>query len=199
MAAKKRKKASDPSPRPSRNNTRDRPLGVSPVKQGRGRSKPRGPAPSVTLEVVKRVSARVGRGLTLSLALAAEDCPAVNVENWNKTLQRHKELSTHYEAGKGQFLDMATERLVASEELANLRWLLERRFPDLFSKPEPGVTVNASVNLAIPPDVVERAREIAAEHNGPLSATQSEQHTVPTPRGLSPEALERGKRKRRGK
>lgn len=123
--------------------------------------KPPGKVPSITLAVVRRVAARVGRGLTLELALAAEDCDQVNFENWHKTLQRHPELSTHYLAGKGQFLDRALERLAQSDELSHLRWLLERRHSDLFAKREPEVVVNN--NLTLPADVLERARQLAKD------------------------------------
>ena len=119
-----------------------------------------GPKPSITLDVVKRVSDRVGRGLTLALALAAECCATINVETWKKCLQAHPEFSPHYEAGKGRFLDAAVKRLAESHELKYLCWLLERRHGDLFSKPDaPAAVVN--VITAIPEDVVQRAREIS--------------------------------------
>ena len=112
--------------------------------------------------MVKRVAARVGRGLTLKLALAAENQLTVNEETWKKALHSHPELSPHYEAGKGKFLDRATQRLSQSAELANLRWLLERRHPDLFAKPA-DVEVNVSNTnvIELPADIVERARALA--------------------------------------
>lgn len=113
--------------------------------------------------MVKRVAARIGRGLTLKLALAAENKATVNEETWKKTLQSHPEFSPHYEAGKGKFLDAATLRLVRSKELSNLKWLLERRFPDLFARPaEVSVEVNNTTNISgLADDVLERARVIA--------------------------------------
>jgi len=112
--------------------------------------------------VVKRVAVRVGRGLTLKLALAAENKATINEETWKKALQAHPEFSPHYEAGKGKFLDRATQRLAASKELGNLKWLLERRFPDLFAKPDPApVQVNNTNVFELPADVVERARELS--------------------------------------
>lgn len=110
--------------------------------------------------MVKRVSARVGRGLTLELALAAENRAEVNLENWHKTLQRHPELSTQYAAGKAQFLDYATGRL-ATGEAADLKWLLERRHPDLFVKPSELPTVQVNTTVQLPEEVLERARELA--------------------------------------
>ena len=108
------------------------------------------------------MSARVGRGLTLKLALAAENKLTVNEETWKKALAAHPEFSPHYEAGKGKFLDWATERLAKSSELQNIRWLLERRFPELFARPaEVSVNVENNVSVAIPDDVVRRARELA--------------------------------------
>ncbi len=122
-----------------------------------------GPKPSITLAVVKRVASRVGRGVPLEHALAAENKITINKETWKKCLSAHPEFSPHYEAGKGKFLDRATQRLVASKELANLKWLLERRHPDLFASPaEVSVSVNNTTNISgLADDVLEQARIIA--------------------------------------
>lgn len=104
------------------------------------------------------MSERVGRGLTLKLALAAEDCPTVNEETWKKALAAHVEFSPHYEAGRGKFLELATRRLAKSKDLANLRWLLARRHSDLFGE-SPEVVVNN--NIELPADVIELARQHA--------------------------------------
>lgn len=119
--------------------------------------------------MVKRVSNRVGRGLTLELALAAENKEGINLECWHKALQRHPDLSTHYAAGKGQFLDYATKRL-AGGETADLRWLLERRHPDLFAKPseQPSVHVSNHTTIQLPEELLERARELAKEQSVPI-------------------------------
>jgi hypothetical protein len=52
---------------------------------------------------------------------------------------------------------------VRSKELANLKWLLERRFPDLFARPaEVSVSVNNTTNISgLADDVLEQARIIA--------------------------------------
>jgi hypothetical protein len=115
--------------------------------------------------VVRRVSKRVGQGLTVKLALAIENRATINEETWKKALKAHPEFYPLYEAGKGKFLERATERLARSEELYNLRWLLERRHSDLFGRPEPGTTVNVSQTVAvgIPEDVLKRARELVRD------------------------------------
>lgn len=112
---------------------------------------------------MERVSERVGRGLTLKLALAAERCQTVNEETWKKALQSHAEFVPVYEAGKAKFLELATWRLAESEDLANLRWLLERRHADLFARPAAvNVSVNTETHIAgLSDDVLERARVIA--------------------------------------
>jgi hypothetical protein len=109
----------------------------------------------------------VGRGLTLKLALSAENSATVNEETWKKALQSHPEFSPHYEAGKGKFLDWATERLSRSRENADLKWLLERRHADLFARPaEVSVSVNNTTNIqGLPDDVLERARKLAGGGN----------------------------------
>ena len=113
--------------------------------------------------MVKRVSNRVGRGLTLALALAAETSATINVETWKKALQTHPEFSPHYEAGKGKFLDWATHKIVTRGEFADLRWLIERRHADLFARPaEVSVSVNNTTNISgLPDDILERARTAA--------------------------------------
>lgn len=133
------------------------------------RKKIPGPKPSITLAVVKRVAARIGRGVPLEHALAAENKSTINKETWKKALQAHPEFSPHYDAGKGKFLDRATQRLARSKELANLKWLLERRFPDLFARPaEVSVEVNNTTHISgLADDVLEQARIIArAEARG---------------------------------
>jgi hypothetical protein len=102
----------------------------------------RGPKSAITRAVVKRVSTRVGRGLTLEWALAAEGKAKINVDTWKKALQKHKEFQPLYEAGRGQFLAWATKRLAESKDLGNLRWLMVRRFAKLFAR----LVANASIN-----------------------------------------------------
>jgi hypothetical protein len=135
---------------------------VAKPRRRRSKATP-GPKPSITLLVVKRVSRRFGQGLTLELALAAEGNSKVNLETWKKAMQAHPEFSPHWAAARGKFLEGSVQRLIASKDLANLRWLLARRFPDLFAESsgsEVHVTQNASVT--IPEDVLKAARELAA-------------------------------------
>lgn len=113
------------------------------------------------------MAVRVGRGLTLELALAAENRATVNRETWKKALQAHPEFSPHYEAGKGKFLDRATSRLARSRNLNDLKWLLERRHADLFAKPA-DVEVNVSNTnvVELPAEIVQRARELSKGTGG---------------------------------
>jgi len=129
--------------------------------------------------VVGRVSDRVARGLTLALALAAEEQDKINVETWKKALQAHPEFSPRYEAGKGKFLEWATQRLAESKDLANLRWLLERRHAGLFARPDLQLELrgSASVNVSIPEPVLQRALEIAhAESRSERVAIKKKDH-----------------------
>jgi hypothetical protein len=98
------------------------------------------------------VAERVGNGVPLKHALAAEGDSKINVDTWKKALVAHPEFRGPYEAGKGKFLEYAMRRLAAAEDLKFLCWLLERRHSDLFSKPEPGTTVNVhnQVNVSQP-------------------------------------------------
>ena len=111
--------------------------------------------------MVKRVSARVARGLTLELALAAEQHGKINLETWHKALQKCEEFSTHYQGARGKFLEWAVAKLAADKNTSRLMWLLERRHADLFSKPEPAAAVvNVSQHVGIPADVLERAKQL---------------------------------------
>jgi hypothetical protein len=132
-------------------------------RKSASRRKIPGPKPSITLAVVKRVAARVGRGVPLEHALAAENKSTINKETWKKALAAHAEFSPLYAAGKGKFLDSATKRLAESSESADLKWLLERRHPDLFARPaEVSVEVNNSTTITgLNEDVLEQARIVA--------------------------------------
>lgn len=133
--------------------------------------------------MVKRVSARVGRGLTLSLSLAAENRATVNEETWKKALQAHPEFSPHYDAGKGKFLDKAIRRIAAEKNTKYLCWLLERRHPDLFARHDSDVAagsgttvhVSQSVAVGIPADVLERARDLAREDQSKVRPSEKKE------------------------
>lgn len=133
---------------------------------------PGGKKPAITLEVVKRVSERVGMGMPLKQALQAEGHKQINEGSWKMALKRHPEMLPHYESAKATFLDRAMRRLAEADQLKYLCWLLERRHPDLFARPaasEGSTTVNVNQtnhNVAIPADVLQRAKEIANTTNG---------------------------------
>jgi hypothetical protein len=154
-------------------------LPIAKPKPRKGRRKRPGPKPSITLAVVKRVSERFGRGLTLEQSLAAEEVSTINLETWKKCLQAHPEFSPHYEAAKGKFLDVATRRLAEAQDLKFLTWLLERRYSKMFARPaENDITVNATANATagIPADLVERARAVV---EGDQAKGQSPKSKVP--------------------
>ncbi len=99
--------------------------------------------------MVKRVSALVGKGLTLKLALSLEKDPCINPDSWEKAINSHPEFLAPYQAAKADFLSKSIDKLAASTDLANTRWLLERRHWDLFARqPEIAVTVNNELSLA---------------------------------------------------
>lgn len=102
--------------------------------------------------------------MTLELALATEAVPTVNVETWKKALKAHPEFSPHYEAAKGKFLDESMQRLVAANDLKNLRWLLERRHWEMFGENATKGTNPTNHNGEVLSDeMIERARQIVAE------------------------------------
>lgn len=95
--------------------------------------------------------------------MAAENNLKINEETWKKALAAHPELSPHYEAAKGKFLDDSMQKLAASKSLKFLCWLLERRHSDLFARPaEVSLSVNNTTNISgLSNDVLEQARAIA--------------------------------------
>ena len=90
-----------------------------------------GPESKVTAELVKRVSERVARGIPIRVALSGEQ---VSWTAYKKHLQRHPELKAIQKGAKIQFLDKAFD-MILSRPGPMLRWLLERRHPELFAKP----------------------------------------------------------------
>ena len=115
----------------------------------------------ITLEVVQRVSERVGKGLTLVLALSLERNNHINADSWAKAIKRNPLFLPPYSAAKADFLERALQRLAESQDLANLRWLLERRHSDLFARPS-DTTINVSQSIVgIPDDVLAKARDYA--------------------------------------
>lgn len=139
----------------------------SPKPKVRRRRAVPGPKPSITLDVVKRVAARYGMGVPLVDALAAEGHAKINLETWKKAMGAHPEFSPHWEAARGKFLADAMRRLVESGELENLRWLLPRRYPELFAAPAPvAVNVSNTTIVELPADIVERAREYSNKTKG---------------------------------
>lgn len=103
-------------------------------------------------------------GSTLELALASEANSKINLETWKKALSAHPQFSPLYRAAKGKFLDKSMRRLAEHADAKYLCWILERRFSEMFAKPEPpSAVVNVSQQVGIPADVIERARELAKE------------------------------------
>ena len=128
---------------------------AKPGKRGRKRH--------ITLEVVERVGDAFARGVPLKLALALERNGRINEKSWQKALSRNPEFVGAWEGKKADFYLRAIRRLEEAEELSNLRWLLERRFPGDFAK-QPESQTNISVTVAgISAVDLERAREKAAK------------------------------------
>lgn len=138
-----------------------------------------GRPPAITLKVVKRVGAKVAQGVPLRYALAAENNREINLDSWHKAIQRNDDFRAEYERASAAFVEAACKRLVADRSPANLRWILERRYPvDFARKPDTEVNVNQTIecrspeeNLALelaharaqPGERVESADDLATE------------------------------------
>src|SRR5215469_5365925 len=103
-----------------------------------------GPESKVTVEVVKRVSERIAKGIPIKNALAGE---GVTEAAYRRHLQRHRELKDIQETAKLQFLDRTFD-LITSRPGPMLRWLLERRHSDIFGGPGGTSDRTSASNLA---------------------------------------------------
>lgn len=128
-----------------------------------------GRPPAITLKVVKRVGAKVAQGVPLRYALAAESYREINLDSWHKAIQRNEGFRVEYERASAAFVEAACKRLVADRSPANLRWILERRYPaDFARKPDAEVNVNQSIQCRSPEQnlalELARARARPGEH-----------------------------------
>ena len=120
-----------------------------------------GRPPAITLKVVKRVGVKVAQGVPLRYALAAENHREINLDSWHKAIQRNEDFRAEYERASAAFVEAACKRLVADRSPANLRWILERRYPaDFARKPDTEVNVNQSIQCRSPEEnlAIELAR-----------------------------------------
>ncbi|HEY1788582.1 MAG TPA: hypothetical protein VGJ73_10525 [Verrucomicrobiae bacterium] len=123
------------------------------------RSEPRTKVTDELLELFKRVSRRMARGIPLSLALAGEGMEPAAYE---KHRERYPELFILQEKARREFLESAIEQLLSGERLqANVCWLLERRYPELFVRPaDTNIHVTQQI-IGVPDEVLQRARSYA--------------------------------------
>ena len=97
---------------------------------------------NVMVALVERVADRVATGVPLGLALAGEKLSRAEYE---EHLRRNPELAAHEAVAKRKFLQNAIKILLAGKDsAANMRWLLERLYPDVFGGQRESVTVNVA-------------------------------------------------------
>jgi hypothetical protein len=86
----------------------------------------------VTVELVQRVSERVAIGITLELAVAGEGLSRAEYE---EQLRERPELAAIQDVTSREFIEDCIQKLLqAKDPSANIRWLLERLYPDIFGK-----------------------------------------------------------------
>lgn len=125
----------------------------------------RGPEPKVTLAVVDRVAQRVGKGLTLEMALALEPT-GISEDLFRKALQKDVKLSSHMARGKAEFVDKFIDAIMISDDLQHMKWLVTRRHPDLFGE-QLSVKQSGEVKTVntMDPAIIELARMDWKERN----------------------------------
>ena len=115
---------------------------------------------TVTVALVERVSDRLATGVPLALALAGEP---VGCAEYEEQLRQHPELAAHEGVAKRKFLQNLIKRLLNAEDSsANIRWLLERLYADVFrgqQKSNEGVTVNVEAAVTRMPGMPEMSPE----------------------------------------
>ena len=80
--------------------------------------------------LVDRVAERMATGVPLIHALAGEP---VNLEEYQEHLREHPELAALEGVAKRKFIQKAVGALLAAKDSsANIRWLLERLYPEVF-------------------------------------------------------------------
>ena len=101
---------------------------------------------NVTVALVERVFDRLATGVPLGLALAGE---GVSCAEFGEYLRRHPELADQLGVAKRKFLQNAIKILLDSKNAsANIRWLLERFYPEAFDRQSEGVTVNVTASTS---------------------------------------------------
>ncbi len=99
---------------------------------------------NVTVALVERVSDRLATGVPLVLALAGEP---VSCAEFEEHLRENPGLADQLGIAKRKFLQNAIKVLLDSKNAsANIRWLLERFYPEVFDGQREGVTVNVTAS-----------------------------------------------------
>lgn len=120
----------------------------------------RGAKKGVTMALVERIGLRVSKGIPIDYALALEDGD-VSPDAFQKALQREPKLSAHFAKFKAVFVAEACERLSAGE-MADLKWLLVRRHPDIFAMPSEKAEASIGDKVADGlQEILNRSREMA--------------------------------------
>jgi hypothetical protein len=89
--------------------------------------------PAITVALVERVSHCIAMGIPLDLALAGE---SVTEEDYKEHLEQNPEFAAIEGKAKCKFIEDAIGALLRVENPStNIRWLLERVYPEIFAKP----------------------------------------------------------------
>lgn len=141
----------------------DQPTANQPVKQKNGHkpgklTRPVRTSAVITIEVARRIGARMGKGLTLDQACILED-PEVKPDSFTAKLRKVPELMREWKRQMAIFVDQTLDTLIAGDpagikRATALQFILERRLSEQFGKkPEVQVTTNNLTINGLPNDV----------------------------------------------
>jgi GTP cyclohydrolase FolE2 len=95
--------------------------------------------------LVLRVSERLAIGISLQLAVAGEGLSSAEYE---RLLRENPELATLQAVTQREFVEDCIRKLLqAKNPSANIRWLLERLYPEFFGNPQVGGSRKGNTGL----------------------------------------------------
>lgn len=127
---------------------------MSETKSSKNSRRKPGPKPQITLEKFVRICEAFAHGLPLDIALGSE---GIKLKTWESYLHLNPQFKGQWTEARYLFLAESIQKLARTD----LKWLLERRFSELFKKPADVEVHQTNVINGLPADFLKRAQEAA--------------------------------------